>query len=443
MRWILFLVAVAGFGLETALLSFDSVERTYGDMDEADWAHTNYWLKSAECARRTGAWLVMCEEDGGLKPIGEEAIGDDPGHALLLALWAIVSDQAVTLVHVAYLNLLLNGLGFVLLAAMLFAIRAYPCAVVFIYLGPIVYLRWTGITPHWGLLGIASMAAVLPTAVVARAYGYLPAGKGLAFIGLGFGGLVLASLVREALALMALTATLSAIAFVLLRRPQGRGGKQLLAALGMAAVAAHWAPYGLYAVRDAVFDLAPAQLVQRHGFSDILYMGLGSVPNGLGIAYDDYLALAHAQEVDPDVVHCSPEFFRIMWTLYLEKVLSHPEEVARIYLSKASLILADPILEPGLPLGALLVVGMALVLAGRRFRLWRRVGFPQGEIVLWAMLCFIGLFVAQAILASPDRGYAMPTGAAILTLVALMVGLPLRVGAAAATRYLRRRLVLR
>ena len=406
----LFLLAVAGFGLETTLLSFENVERTYGDMEEPDWAHTNYWLKSAECARRTGAWLVMCEEDSRLKPYGEEAIGDDPGHALLLALWAISTDQAITLVHVAHLNLLLNGLGFVLLAALLFALRAYPCAIVFLYLGPIVYLRWTGVTPHWGLLGIASMAAILPTAIIARAYGYLSARKSLVFIGIGFGGLLLASLVREALALMAVMATLAAIAFVLLRRSPGPRGRRLLAGLGLATMAVHWAPYGLYVVRDAAFDVTPGQLVQRHGFSDILYMGLGSVPNAFGIAYDDYLALAHAQQVDPDVVHCSPEFFRIMWALYFEKVMSDPEEVARIYLNKAYLILADPILEPGLPLGVLLGIGMALLVAGHRFRVWRRIGFPQGEVVLWTMLGFIGLFVAQAILASPDRGYAMPMG---------------------------------
>jgi hypothetical protein len=39
---------------------------------------------------------------------------------------------------------------------------------------------------------------------------------------------------------------------------------------------------------------------------------------------------------------------------------------------------------------------------------------------------FIGLFVAQAILASPDRGYAMPAGAAILTLIGVLLGFVLR-----------------
>ena len=428
MRWLMFVLAIALFGVETAVLSVESARETFGGMSEADWAHTNYWLKSAECARATGAWLVTCDDDGRLRPLAEEAIGDDPGHALLLATWAILGDRSLGLVDVAALNLLLNGLGFVSLAAFLFALRSYACALVFIYLGPVVYLRWTGVAPHWGLLGVASMAAILPMAILARHYGYLARLKGMLFIALGLAGLVLASLVREAIALMALAASLSAIGFLMVRPGGVRPGRAGLCVLALAIIAVHWAPYALYALRDALFDIEPSQLVQRHGFSDILYMGLGSVPNAFGIAYDDYLALAHAQRVDPDVVHCSPDFFRIMWSLYLDKLLSHPDEVARIYLEKAWLILADPVLEPGPPLGLLLATGFALLLAGHRFRLWRRLGFPQGELILSASLAFIALFVAQAVLASPDRGYAMPMGAAILTLTGLLVSFLVRGG---------------
>lgn len=433
-RWLIFALAIAVFGVETAVLSFESAEQTYGEMSEADWAHTNYWLKSAECARQTGAWLVMCDDAGRLKPISEEAIGDDPGHALLLALWSIVGDRAISLVDVATLNIVLNGLGFVLLAAFLFALRAYPCALVFIYLGPLVYLRWTGVSPHWGLLGVASMASVLPMAILARERGYLSPRKGLLFIALGFAGLVVASLVREVIALMALAATLAVIALAAWGGGRGRAGRMGMLALALAVVAVHWTPYALYSLRDALFAVEPGQLVQRHGFSDILYMGLGSVPNAFGIAYDDYLALAHAQQVDPDVVHCSPDFFRIMWTLYLDKIVSHPQEVMRIYLEKAGLILTDPILEPGLPLGALLAIGAVMLLAGRRYGLWRRLGFPQGELVLCGTLVFMALFVAQAVLASPDRGYAMPVGAAILTLAGMMVGVLLRSGGVMVSR---------
>ena len=168
------------------MTSLDDAERNYGEVSTSDWAHTNYWLKSAECARQTGAWLALCEDDGKLKPISEEAIGDDPGHAFLLALWTIASDDdAATLVDVAWLNIALNSLGFLLLASFLFALRAYPCALLFMYLGPIVYLKWIGVAPHWGLLGVASMAAVLPMAILAKEYGFLSPRLGQWFVGLG------------------------------------------------------------------------------------------------------------------------------------------------------------------------------------------------------------------------------------------------------------------
>src|SRR5690606_29166053 len=109
----------------------------FADVRQSDWAHTNFWLKSAGCARETGAWLVMCRDDGRLIPISEEAIGDDPGHALMLGVWAILSAEAVSLVDAARLNIVLNTAGLVMLAAFLFGMRAYLCALLFLYLGPV------------------------------------------------------------------------------------------------------------------------------------------------------------------------------------------------------------------------------------------------------------------------------------------------------------------
>jgi hypothetical protein len=132
-------------------------------------------------------------------------------------------------------------------------------------------------------------------------------------------------------------------------------------------------------------------------------MGLGTIPNSFGIVYSDWVALAHARKVDPDVVHCSPAFYQIMWNLYLEKLFTDPAEVARIYVEKARLILADPVVEPGLPLGVILLVGLCHLVVARAFDLWSKVKFPQGALLEGAALVFICFFVAQAILASPDR----------------------------------------
>lgn len=438
-RWLLFVVILLAFGLGPMMTSLDDAERNYGEVSTSDWVHTNYWLKSADCARETGAWLALCQDDGKLKPISEEAIGDDPGHAFLLAIWMIIrDDKEATLVDVARLNIALNSLGFLALASFLFAIRAYPCVLLFMYLGPIVYLEWIGVAPHWGLLGVSSMAAVLPMAILAKEYGFLSPRPGRWFVGLGLLGLASASLVREAIGMMAIVAVLCTIGFVALRRRRLGAGIRDLVAVGLLVVAASSMPYAAIAARDMAFDIEPGQLVQRHGFSDILYMGLGKVPNSFGIAYSDWVALAHAQKVDPDVVHCSPAFYKIMWNLYLEKLLTDPAEVARIYVEKARLILADPVVEPGLPLGIILLVGFCHLVVARAFDLWAKVGFPQGALLQGAALVFICFFVAQAVLASPDRQFAMPVGAAILTLVGLLLGFHLRAAQIVMKRYVAR-----
>lgn len=436
-RWLLFVVILLAFGAGPMMMSFEDAERNYRDVGTSDWVHTNYWMKSADCARETGAWLALCAEDGKLKPISEEAIGDDPGHAFLLAMWTLASgDDHTSLVDVAGLNIALNSLGLLLLAGFLFAIRAYPCFLLFMYMGPIVYLKWIGVAPHWALLGVASMAAVLPMAILAKEYGFLSARLGQWFIGLGLFGLASAALVREAIALMGIVTAFCAIGVIALRRRRAGQGLRDLVVVAALIVAASSVPYAVIAARDLMFTIEPGQLVERHGFSDILYMGLGSVPNAFGITYSDWVALAAAQKVDPDVVHCSPDFYRIMWGLYLDKLLTDPAEVARIYFEKARLLLSDPVLEPGPPLGIVLLVGLCHFIVAETFNLWPKVGFPQGSLVEGAALVFIGLFVAQGILASPDRGYAMPVGAAILTLIGVLAGFHLRAAYVTAKRYL-------
>jgi hypothetical protein len=249
---------------------------------------------------------------------------------------------------------------------------------------------------------------------------------GRLFVGLGLVGLALASLVREPIGLMGtVTAIAVGMAIVAFRRADRAALRDQLRLL-LLVLCASAAPYLAVGARDALFDVEPGQLVTRHGFSDILYMGLGAVPNPFGISYDDNVALAQARQVDPDVVHCTPEFFGIMWKVYLDTVASAPGEVARIYLEKARLLLSDPILDPAPPLGVLLAVGLGHFLAATGFGLWRRVGFPRGLLVEGAALAFIGLFVVQGILASPARGYAMPAGAAILILVGILAGFCLR-----------------
>jgi hypothetical protein len=55
------------------------------------------------------------------------------------------------------------------------------------------------------------------------------------------------------------------------------------------------------------------------------------------------------------------------------------------------------------------------------FGAWRRINFSHGLLLESAAIILIGLFVAQAIFAHPNRMYAMPIGAALLMLLGAML----------------------
>jgi hypothetical protein len=63
-----------------------------------------------------------------------------------------------------------------------------------------------------------------------------------------------------------------------------------------------------------------------------------------------------------------------------------------------------------------LLLALAHILAATAFGLWSRIGYSQGLLLGGAALVIICLFVAQAILATPDRLYSMPVGPALLML---------------------------
>jgi len=414
-RWMLFvlLLIASGWGpIETSLHKAGH----FAEVSTSAWEPTNVWLKSSECAQRRHVWLALCHDDGKLVAITELALGDDLGHALLLDLWTIASDRAASLVDVARLNIGLNILGFVVLASFLFATGSYIAAIAFTLLGPTVYFGWNGVSPHWSFIGMTSMAAVLPMAIVGAEHRFLSRKLGIAYVALGIAGLSIATLIREAIGLMGVVTTLGTIIVVVARHQcKGRRYRHLLA-VGLLALLTSVAPRFAPAARDVFFTVQPSGRVGRHGFADILYMGLGAVPNSLGISYADDVAKKAAERIDPKVIYCSWKYFKIMWQLYFGEVASQPAEVMRIYLEKARRILADRILDSAPPLAVVLLSAFALFLAAAAFGLWSRIGYSQGLLLGGAALVIICLFVVQAILATPDRLYSMPMGPALLML---------------------------
>jgi hypothetical protein len=406
-----------------ALLVLGQFQRTmahaerYGylaDIMPSEWKATNVWLDAADCALQRGVWLAVCEQDR-LVPMSERAVADDPGHALILGLWAIAKRGHATLVDVARLNTLVDTAGLLALAGLLFALRAYIASIVLLWLGPVQYLGWMGTSPHWAFVGLVSLAAVLPLALAGREMGLLSRRSANLWIAAGIAFLAVATLMREAIGLMGLMVTAATILVLLVRRCRPLP----LLLVGVLAVLAFTTPRWVVAARDAAFDMQPAQRLATHGLSHTLYLGLGFVENRWNIRYDD----DHGEEIadSAGVVFCSPEYFRLMWRLYLARWTEDPVEVARIYLEKAWMLLGTPTLYPGPPFGVVLAIALLHLLAATALGAWRRLDFMQGLAIESVAVAFAGLFLAQAMAALPSHNYAMPVNAFVLVLFGVIV----------------------
>jgi hypothetical protein len=422
LTWLVFAGCVAFLVGAEFSRTFHDAER-YGyltDIMPSDWRATNIWLDSTDCALQRGAWLALCEKDK-LVPISERAIADDPGHALLLELWSMAVQRRATVTDVARLNTLVDTIGLVALAGLLFALRAYLTAIVLMVKGPVEFLHWMGTSPHWSYIGLVALGAVLPLALAAREFGLLSRRSANLWIAAGLLFLAIATLMRESIGIMGVALGLGALVLVTLRLPRPRPRIAALALVGALALVAFTMPRWVVLARDASFDMQPAQRLATHGLSHTLYLGLGYVENKWGIRYDDDYGEETAQKIDPTIVFCSPEYFRLMWRLYLARWLEDPLEVMRIYLDKARELLAAPTIYPGPPFGFMLLAGLVHLAAATALGAWSRIGFPQGLLIEAVALCFIGLFLAQATLALPSQTYAMPVNTFVLVLAGVVL----------------------
>jgi hypothetical protein len=412
-----------------ALLVLGQFGRTFKDSERygyltdimpSDWAATNVWLASSQCALERGVWLAVCETDK-LVPISERAIADDPGHALLLDLWSMATRSRATLPDVARLNTLLDALGLLALAGLLFSLRAWLTSIVLMWLGPVEYAGWMGTSPHWSYIGLVSLSAVLPIALAAKHLGLLSRRCSNLWIAAGLLFLALATLVRESIGIMGLLISLGVLAALILRRPRARQRILPLILAGALALAAFATPRWVVLARDASFDMQPAQRLATHGLSHTLYLGLGFVENKWGIRYDDDYGEEIANKADPPVIFCSPDYFRLMWRLYLARWAEDPLEVSRIYVDKAWRLVATPTLYPGPPFGIVLLAALLHLAAATVLGAWRRIGFLQGFVIEGVSVAFLGLFLAQAMVALPSQTYAMPANAFALVLLGVIV----------------------
>lgn len=412
LKSLIVLACVLLVGLPQLRSSFEASNR-YASDRESEWEGTNNALQSASCARTTGRWLLqVCDKDH-VVPYSAE----DPGQTLLLSLWGRLAGRDPTVLDGVRLIIGINALGLAILVTTLLIFGAFTTAVILLIFGPTVFLSWFGTNPHWALLGVGSMQIMLPLAVMARSRDWLRPAVSGGLIAVGLLLLVSAALLREAVGLSALLVTLCAGAWAMrhdTRRPRRVVGMMLI--LALAVVASQSARLAV-AARNWAYSIDGSQFPATHGMSHTLYVGLGAVPNKFGIRYLDEVGREAASAEVPGISHYSTDYFRVMWTLYLRKWQEDPQEVVRIYLVKVWILLADSVIEPGLPLGLLLVLVIPVQLL-EHHRRWSARD-RESDIRLTINLVILGLtalFLAQAVLAAPTRFYSMPIGPLILVL---------------------------
>lgn len=400
--------------LLAALVLF-SVPSFFLSLNEADklphsWASATIWVNSADCARTTKAILAICQ-GGRLLPIADAAAGDDPGPALVLGLYAALSGAVVTETDVSRVNTILNYVGLVSLAGLLFRLRLPFLSFLVLTVGAVIANRLHSLGPHPGHLGVACLVALLPLAVL----GLPPTGPSRAnwwlWMIAGLLGLAVGMVFREAIGLMGVVTALLALGvsyFRSLMKMRHAGLTHLL--IAGAAVLTIWTPYSILRARDAAFDIAPSTRMEQHGAWHNLYIGLGVVDNPFGIVWDDADGIRAVKEVSPTTLFLSTEYYSILKRKYFEIVLHHPIEVAAIYLKKVTKALSTYNM-------LYLLIVVSIVFARARLSLARlSTGWSSYDAVFSVSAVFVGTFLGQAALFHYSEQYLFPVKIFLLLL---------------------------
>ncbi|MDI1264410.1 MAG: hypothetical protein PS018_14235 [bacterium] len=398
---------------------FRSLDRA-GGLQTGEWSSSSIWVRSAECARTTKGVLVLCK-DGRLVPIADVSAGDDPGPALAMAAYAALTGAVVVEADVSRANTILNYVGIAALAALLFSLRMPWLSFLVLTGGAAIANQFHFLGPHPGHFGVACLAALLPLAIL----GAPPASPSRwlwwLWIALGLAGLAIGMVFREAIGLMGVLSSLLALGLGY----SLQAGKMRYAALvhivvGSAVILTIGTPYAILRARDAVLHIAPSDRMEQHGAWHNLYIGLGVVENPFGIVWNDEHGVQTVKRVDPAVKYLSAEYYAILKREYFRLVLSHPLDVAIIYLRKLAVALKTYKMW-------LVLIVAAVVLAFARIALMRRLpGWTTFDAVIMVSWIFVATFLGQAALFNYVELYLFPIKLFLLLLSGAAVELLFR-----------------
>jgi hypothetical protein len=377
------------------------------------------WIMSANCFSKTGVILAVCDEPGKFSPIENASAADDLGHGLLLSVLHGTFGAPATTDTLLYANIVINILGFALLAAQLYRIGLSVAAILF-FLASLRLLREPAVTADvigasYGMFALSLLLPIQSLRMLALDRNTWAEWGWLALSGVCF---VCVMLLREPFGLIGIVVTALGLIIGFARRAREWRISQFASAA--AAIAAVMIALNvanlLVSYRVHVQGVPAGSGILSHGLSHALYLGLGAEPNSFGIEWSDTVADNTVKARDPTIKYASPQYYEILGKLYLEIVWQHPLEVARIYAAKARKVLAPRLI-------ILLVVSVGAVVLGLALRRMERPPMPSrpraGDIVAVTAVASL-LHAMQAILTFPAAVYYDQAfvGAALIAAIA-------------------------
>lgn len=411
------------FGLLFALAvlqAFSAVKKE--SAEKPFYSNPTTYVLSAECARTTGKVLILCSDDK-IRAIAEESIGDDPGHALFLGIYAALTGQPAHLTDYAVVNAVINVTGIVALTALLYWLKLPAASIFFLAVAPLVSQRYLFNSMHTSHFGATCLAMIPAIFILATA----PLDKRrsaktwfiAAIIGLG-----IASLIRQSAGLMGLVAGLLAVSYRIFAAPRTIHNLAFYTVALVALYVSYNTPAIVFKARDVAYGLQPSEQMETHGIWHNLYIGLGAADNPFGISWVDSNGLEHARAINPSVKYASKEYYDILKVAYFDVVKKYPLAVARVYAEKLAMAVRHG------KIWVMLLASLIPVLL-LRFSGPAQKFFPEGiDATLLVSSLFVCFFLAQAALFHYAMQFLYPITVSFTLMCGISVELVVR-------RYLR------
>ena len=434
---VLLVLTIVGHFLPTAVQQMQIASRR----SEWGWSASKAWAACAETARTEGVFLAK-REGALLCPAADVSQADDIGHNLLSGIVARVAGRPLCPSDVAQINVAVVTLALAFMIALLVGC-GWDVAALAVTAGSRLFFNSVtqGTGPHGAHTGVAlltlSFAVVTgaqllawrPTSVCSQLRLGQPPLASMWWALMAWTAAVIAIVIRAAFGIVLIAAiigTVFAAWWVRSRTPgdlpRPRWSWRRVAGILLALALVVLAPNAILRVRDAIWKVEPARLIESHGLSHNLTIGLGAVPNTLGVKWKDEDGWRLAKELDPSVPYVSDRYYQLLWQRYFLFWRDQPWEMLRIYCSKAQ-ELALQRAWGWLPLWVLALAAVSA--AGLCLTRYARSLSPRLPhlVVIVPSAVMILMILMQGLATHHSEGYWRPLCGLFLTIGACLVDL--------------------